>query len=67
MPWWYEIIKAAKFLNISPRELAPGVPVCLWVEWALIVQAADANVETWFRAKAFHDMRFQQLMSGARK
>lgn len=66
MPWWYTTIKAAKFLGISPRELAPGVPAFLWVEWGLIVQAVDSNVSSWYQFKAFQDAKFKQLMNGGR-
>lgn len=64
MPWWYETIKSAKFLGISPRELAPGVPSWLWVQWGLIVQAVDMNVESWFRFKAYRDAQFAKVMNG---
>lgn len=66
MPWWYTTIKSAKFLGISPRDLAPGVPAVLWIEWGLIVRAVDANVESWFRFKAGQDAKFQQLLNGGR-
>lgn len=46
--------------------MAPNVPNSLWVEWALIVQAAEHNVQEWFQFKAYRDAQFQKLLNSGR-
>lgn len=64
LPDWYATIKAAVFMHVPPWDLVSDVdvPKVFWQEWALMVQAADANVEVYFRAKAQRDARFHQRL-----
>ncbi|AZF90302.1 MAG: hypothetical protein BPHS0_16 [Phage 5P_3] len=43
MPSWYSVIRAARYLNVPPWELASRPSV--WTDWALASESAENAAE----------------------
>jgi hypothetical protein len=43
MPDWYALLRAAKYLGVTPWELAEK-PIC-WLQWALTAETAENQAE----------------------
>lgn len=50
LPWWYQVIRAARVLGVAPWELMDR-PVA-WVHWALKAESVEAHAHGELRKQA---------------